>query len=182
MMDEMHAFRAATRRRPVDPGLLRHAPDMIQVDHVSKSFGSHCAVDDVSFRVAAARSLGFSAQMGREDDNSTILAGFVGASQGTVRILGDDITEQPSAPGRPIGYMPEASPLYPEMRVGEYLAFRAELKGVPRRSRREAIREFRRDPHRRCSVGADWSSVEGISPACGLADALVASTAGPDSR
>jgi ABC-2 type transport system ATP-binding protein len=67
-----------------------------------------------------------------------ILAGFLGPSSGTVRIDGHDVLREPLAAKSRLGYMPEAAPLYPEMRVREYLLFRAAIKRVARPSRRSA--------------------------------------------
>jgi ABC-2 type transport system ATP-binding protein len=67
------------------------------------------------------------------------LAGFLGATSGHVRIAGHDITEAPLAARRALGYMPESAPLYPEMRVSEYMTFRARLKEVPRAKRVSAV-------------------------------------------
>jgi ABC-2 type transport system ATP-binding protein len=103
-----------------------------------------------------------------------ILAGFLGATAGRVRIAGHDIEEEPMRARAALGYMPETSPLYPEMRVSEYLRFRAELKLVPRRARGEAARRAMRD----ASV-EDVADVlighlsKGYRQRVGLADALV---------
>jgi ABC-2 type transport system ATP-binding protein len=110
---------------------------MIEVDHLSKSYGAHLAVDDVSFQVSQGEIVGFLGPNGAGKSTTLrILAGFLGATSGRVRIAGHDIAEEPLEVRASLGYMPETSPLYPEMRVSEYLRFRAELKLVPRRARR----------------------------------------------
>src|SRR5689334_734568 len=105
---------------------------MIEVEHLSKSYGSLRAVDDVSFRVDRGEIVGFLGPNGAGKSTTLrILAGFLGASAGRVTVAGHDIDEEPQEARAALGYMPETSPLYPEMRVGEYLSFRAELKLVP---------------------------------------------------
>jgi len=64
-----------------------------------------------------------------------VLAGFLGFTEGKVTVAGHDVVNDSFEARKAVGYMPETAPLYPEMRVSEYLLFRAELKGVPRRSR-----------------------------------------------
>ena len=123
---------------------------MIEVSHLSKSYGvfqggrgasgAHKAVDDLSFRVDKGEIVGFLGPNGAGKSTTLrVLAGFLGASSGRVRIAGYDIAEEPQMARAQVGYMPELSPLYPEMRSGEYLLFRAELKLIPRAKRREAV-------------------------------------------
>jgi ABC-2 type transport system ATP-binding protein len=113
---------------------------MIEVEHVTKAYGSFVAVDDVSFNVEKGEIVGFLGPNGAGKSTTLrILAGFLGATAGRVRIAGHDIAEEPIQARQSLGYMPETSPLYPEMRVAEYLAFRAELKRIPRGKRREAV-------------------------------------------
>jgi ABC-2 type transport system ATP-binding protein len=113
---------------------------MIEVSHLSKSYGTLEAVSDVSFRVDAGEVVGFLGPNGAGKSTTLrIVAGFLGATRGRVTIAGYDMaTDALTARGQ-LGYMPETSPLYPEMRVDEYLRFRAELKGVPRSKRRAEL-------------------------------------------
>jgi ABC-2 type transport system ATP-binding protein len=150
---------------------------MIEVQHLSKSYGSLRAVDDVSFRVDKGEIVGFLGPNGAGKSTTLrILAGFLGPSTGKVTIAGHDIEEEPLAARAALGYMPETSPLYPEMRVAEYLAFRAELKLVPRKKRAEAVARALEDAR-----AADVADVlvghlsKGYRQRVGLADALVAS-------
>jgi ABC-2 type transport system ATP-binding protein len=148
---------------------------MIEASRLSKSYGPLRAVEDVSFRVDPGEVVGFLGPNGAGKSTTLrMLAGFLGPSAGTVRIDGHDIVDDPIPARRSIGYMPETSPLYPEMRVGEYLAFRAELKLVPRRERKAAVR--------RALVDTNIGDVEdvvighlskGYRQRVGLADALV---------
>ncbi|WP_437281350.1 ABC transporter ATP-binding protein [Sorangium sp. So ce375] len=148
---------------------------MIEVEHLSKSYGSHQAVSDLSFQVSQGEIVGFLGPNGAGKSTTLrILAGFLGATSGRVRVAGHDIAEEPMRARAALGYMPETSPLYPEMRVSEYLAFRAELKLVPRRARREAVARALRDAR-----VEDVASVlighlsKGYRQRVGLADALV---------
>jgi ABC-2 type transport system ATP-binding protein len=113
---------------------------IIEVEHLTKDYGTVVAVRDVSFSVKQGEIVGFLGPNGAGKSTTLrILAGFLGATNGRVKINGFDIFEQSLQARRSLGYMPEAAPLYPEMRVGEYLRFRAALKKVPRRERRAAV-------------------------------------------
>jgi ABC-2 type transport system ATP-binding protein len=112
---------------------------VIQVSHLTKSYGTQVAVDDVSFEVGRSEVVGFLGPNGAGKTTTLrILAGVLGPTGGTVTVAGHDMASDSLEARRHIGYMPEAVPLYPEMRVVEYLRFRAELKRVPR-SRRESF-------------------------------------------
>ncbi len=113
---------------------------MIAVDGLTKRYGSKLAVDSLSFRVEAGEVVGFLGPNGAGKTTTLrILAGFLGASSGHVTVAGVDMWAGSYEARRNVGYMPEAVPLYPEMRVAEYLRFRAELKGVSRSERATAI-------------------------------------------
>jgi ABC-2 type transport system ATP-binding protein len=113
---------------------------MIEVSHLTKDYGTVVAVRDVSFQVGKGEIVGFLGPNGAGKSTTLrVLAGFLGATSGSVRIAGHDIQAQALAARRALGYMPESAPLYPEMRVEEYLVFRARLKEVPRAKRRSAI-------------------------------------------
>ncbi|AUX21667.1 ABC transporter [Sorangium cellulosum] len=148
---------------------------MIEVEHLSKSYGPHLAVSDLSFRVSQGEIVGFLGPNGAGKSTTLrILAGFLGATSGRVRVAGYDLAEEPMRARASLGYMPETSPLYPEMRVSEYLAFRAELKLVPRRARREAVARALSDARIEdvASVMIGHLS-KGYRQRVGLADALV---------
>jgi len=100
------------------------------------------AVDDVSFAIGEGEVVGFLGPNGAGKSTTLrILAGFLGPTGGTVRIGGHDVVEESIQARSCIGYMPEAVPLYPEMRVVEYLRFRAELKRVARARRTQQVDE-----------------------------------------
>ena len=150
---------------------------MIEVKHLSKSYGAFQAVKDISFRVDAGEVVGFLGPNGAGKSTTLrILAGFLGPTRGDVRVAGYSITEEPLKARENIGYMPETSPLYPEMRTDEYLRYRAELKGVKKPERERAVE--------RAMVDAGLGRMErvligqlskGYRQRVGLADALVAS-------
>ena len=149
---------------------------MIEVDKLCVSYGAFRAVDGVSFSVAPGEIVGFLGPNGAGKSTTLrVLAGFLGATSGRVKIAGIDVAEDSQGARAKLGYMPEMSPLYPEMRVGEYLRFRAELKKVPRAARREAVRSAMRDAR-----VDDFEDVmighlsKGYRQRVGLADALVA--------
>jgi ABC-2 type transport system ATP-binding protein len=115
---------------------------LITVSHLSKRYGSRLAIDDVSFEVAKGEVVGFLGPNGAGKSTTLrILAGFLGPTAGVVSIAGHDVVTDPIEARRSIGYMPESVPLYPEMRVVEYLRFRAELKRVARGRRSTYVDE-----------------------------------------
>ncbi|MBX3125950.1 MAG: ABC transporter ATP-binding protein [Polyangiaceae bacterium] len=113
---------------------------MIEVEHLTKDYGSVVAVKDVSFSVGKGEIVGFLGPNGAGKSTTLrMLVGFLGATSGRIRIAGHDIAEAPLEAKAAIGYMPEAAPLYLELRVREYLALRAQLKKVPRGQRKAAV-------------------------------------------
>jgi ABC-2 type transport system ATP-binding protein len=113
---------------------------MIDVTHLTKWYGRVKAVDDVSFHVKAGSVVGFLGPNGAGKSTTLkIITCFLPASRGTVTVNGSDVLSDSLAVRRQIGYMPESVPLYPEMRVREYLAFRAALRDIPRKDRAVAV-------------------------------------------
>ncbi len=114
---------------------------MIHVSQLTKHFGSILALDSISFEVHEREVVGFLGPNGAGKTTTLrILTGFLPGDSGTVRVAGFDVAQDSLAVRRSIGYLPEGVPLYPEMRVREFLRFRARLKGIPRPGRRQAIR------------------------------------------
>lgn len=104
---------------------------MIEVDHLTKSYGQARAVNDISFTVQKGEILGFLGPNGAgKTTTMRILTGYLPATSGTARIAGYDVFEQSMEVRRRIGYLPETPPIYPEMSIEDYLAFVARIKGV----------------------------------------------------
>ena len=115
---------------------------MIEVSDLSKSFGPVQALDRVSFDVGEGEILGFLGPNGAgKSTTMRILTGFMPGDSGRVRVAGHDVARNSMAVRQATGYLPEGVPVYPEMRVGEYLRYRARLKGIRRRDRRLAVDE-----------------------------------------
>lgn len=109
---------------------------MIEVKNLVKRYGSHTAVDDVSFTVGAGRVVGFLGPNGAgKSTTMNILTGYIAPTSGTVLIDGINMLEEPEKAKAKLGYLPEIPPLYPDLRVREYLQFVAELKKVGRKER-----------------------------------------------
>ncbi|MDC0832583.1 ABC transporter [Geitlerinema sp. FC II] len=104
---------------------------MIEVEHLSKSYGNLHAVRDLSFSVADGEILGFLGPNGAgKTTTMRILTGFLPATSGTARIAGFDVHDRSMEVRQRIGYLPENPPLYPEMTVEGFLHFVARIKGV----------------------------------------------------
>src|SRR5271170_53221 len=110
---------------------------MIEVFNLTKRYAGRTAVNDISFSVARGEIVGLLGPNGAgKSTTMRILSSFLPATNGTVRVAGFDVFYDSVEVRRRIGFMPENNPLYPEMRVREYLKFRARLKGLGwRRSR-----------------------------------------------
>jgi ABC-2 type transport system ATP-binding protein len=148
---------------------------MIHVDDLTKYFGPILAVDHVSFEVAQGEIVGLLGLNGAgKTTTMRILTTYLPATSGTARMAGFDVRTESLEVRRRVGYLPENVPLYSEMRVEEYLTFRAKLRGVPRKDRldrleycmeRCRIREVRRR-----LIG---TLSKGYRQRVGLADAMV---------
>lgn len=113
---------------------------MIEVINLTKRFAGRTAVNDISFTVARGEIVGLLGPNGAgKSTTMRILSCFLPATSGTVRVAGYDVFRDSEAVRRRIGYMPENNPLHPEMRVREYLKFRARLKGLGLRQSRERV-------------------------------------------
>ncbi|MEH2284011.1 MAG: ABC transporter ATP-binding protein [Nostoc sp.] len=105
---------------------------MIEVEHLSKIYGSTPAITDVTFSVEPGEILGLLGPNGAgKTTTMRILAGYLPATNGNARIAGFDVHENSLAVRQRIGYLPETPPLYPEMTVEGFLHFVARIKGVP---------------------------------------------------
>jgi len=102
---------------------------MIEIQGLSKRYGNHVAVDNISFTVNKGEILGFLGPNGAgKSTTMNIITGYISSTEGTVKIDGYDILEQPAEAKKRIGYLPEHPPLYMDMTVREYLNFVYEIK------------------------------------------------------
>ena len=148
---------------------------MIEVENLTKLYGSRPAIRDVSFTVGRGEIVGFLGPNGAgKSTTMRILAGFLAATEGTVRIAGHDVAGASREVRRRVGFMPENNPLHSDMRVREYLKFRARLKGLSRQASRdrvdEVIEQFDLTDAARQMIG---ELSKGYRQRVGLADALV---------
>jgi ABC-2 type transport system ATP-binding protein len=149
---------------------------MIQVQNLTKYYGDYAAVQDVSFDVPAGKIVGFLGPNGAgKSTTMRILTGYLTATSGQASIAGLDVFWDSVEVRRKIGYMAENCPLYSEMRVDEYLRFRAGIKGVYGAERRQRID----DVVQRCWLGDVRRQLigtlsKGYRQRVGLADALLA--------
>ncbi|WP_435009868.1 ABC transporter ATP-binding protein [Tundrisphaera lichenicola] len=148
---------------------------MIEVERLSKHYHSVRAVDRVSFAVGRGEIVGLLGPNGAgKTTTMRMLTTYLPPSSGRARLSGHDVLDEPLDVRRRVGYLPENVPLYPEMRVREYLAYRAKLKDVPRRLRRSAIDGVLE----KCKLADVESRIlghlsKGYRQRVGLADAMV---------
>jgi ABC-2 type transport system ATP-binding protein len=115
---------------------------MLEVQGLSKSFYGTPAVTDVSFRVESGEILGFLGPNGAgKTTTMRMITGFLAPTAGRVTLADVDVARKPLLAKRALGYLPETLALYPEMRVREYVAFRAQLCGVPGRDAKARVDE-----------------------------------------
>ena len=148
---------------------------MIQVENLTRRFGSQVAVSDVSFDVQKGAILGFLGRNGAgKSTTMRVLTSFLRPTAGSARVGGHDVVRDSLAVRRLIGYLPESNPLYTEMRVHEYLGYRAALKGIDSKGRSAAVGSVME----RCGLADVKQKVighlsRGYRQRVGLADALV---------
>ena len=148
---------------------------MIKVENLTKRYAGHTAIQDLSFEVGKGEIMGFLGPNGAgKSTTMRILSSFMPPTSGRASIAGFDIFEQSLQARSRLGYMPENVPLYNDMRVTEYLNYRAALKAVPRRRIAERVGDVKelcglKEVERRL-IGA---LSKGYRQRVGLADALV---------
>ncbi|HEX8678452.1 MAG TPA: ATP-binding cassette domain-containing protein [Chthoniobacterales bacterium] len=148
---------------------------MIKVENLTKRYAGQTAIQDLSFEVGKGEIMGFLGPNGAgKSTTMRILSSFMPPSSGRASIAGFDVFEQSQQARSHLGYMPENVPLYTEMRVTEYLNYRAALKGVPHRRIAERVGDVKelcglKDVERKL-IGA---LSKGYRQRVGLADALV---------
>jgi len=148
---------------------------LISVAHLTRTFGSLRALDDISFEVAKGEVVGFLGPNGAGKTTAMrILSGYLPASSGTVKIAGFDVLRESLEVRRRIGYLPETVPLYREHRVVEMLEFQARLHAIPRKERAsridKALEQVGLTDRRRDLVG---NLSRGLRQRAGLAVALL---------
>ncbi len=150
---------------------------MIEVSHLTKQYGNHLAVDDVSFTVADGQICGLLGPNGAGKSTiMNILTGYLSATSGQVMVAGHPLPEEADAAKACVGYLPEQPPLYPEMTVQEYLTFAAELKGVKKAERKEQVcRAARRTGLETVLPRLIRSLSKGYKQRVGIAQALLGS-------
>ncbi len=116
---------------------------MIQVENVTKLYGGHVAVDGLSFSVEKGEILGFLGPNGAgKTTTMNIITGYLSATEGTVKVAGYDVLEEPLEVKKRIGYMPETPPLYGQMTVREYLDFVSDIKQVGRAEKKRGMEKI----------------------------------------
>src|SRR5947209_6532077 len=148
---------------------------MIEVKNLTKYFGPVLAVDRVTFTVASGGIVGLLGLNGAgKTTTMRILTTYLPATSGSARLANFDVRSQSLEVRQRIGYLPENVPLYPEMRVEEYLTFRAKLRGLPRKDRLErleyCLERCRIREVRRRLIG---TLSKGYRQRVGLADAMI---------
>ena len=113
---------------------------MIEVRHLTKRYGGHTAVSDLSFTIDKGRVYGFLGPNGAgKSTTMNIMTGCLGATEGEVLIDGHNIMDEPMKAKKLIGYLPKLPPLYMDMTPREYLRFVLQAKGVPHREWQEQL-------------------------------------------
>ncbi len=116
---------------------------MIEIQNLTKKYGQIKAVDDISFTVEKGEVLGFLGPNGAgKSTTMNIITGFIPSTEGTVKVCGYDIMENPSEVKKRIGYLPELPPLYMDMTVNEYLNFVADLKVVSKKQKKSQLEDI----------------------------------------
>ncbi len=148
---------------------------MIEVSHVSKEFNGVTVIDNIDFVVDSRQMVGFLGTNGAgKTTTMRMIVGYLKPSQGTMRVAGHDVVEEPLEVKKNIGYLAEHNPLYTELRVHEYLKFRAELKGVSKSNIRARVA----DVLDKCWINDVEHRIigqlsKGYRQRVGLADALI---------
>ena len=116
---------------------------MIEVNDLVKRYGNHTAVDHLSFTIEKGKIYGFLGPNGAgKSTTMNMITGYIASTEGTVKIDGHDILEEPEKAKKCIGYLPEQPPLYFDMTVLEYMRFAADLKKIPKKDKESMIEEI----------------------------------------
>ncbi|MES2309487.1 MAG: ATP-binding cassette domain-containing protein [Verrucomicrobiota bacterium] len=148
---------------------------MIQVKDLTKKYAGFTAVRNINFEVKRGEIVGFLGPNGAgKSTTMKILSGYLPPTDGSVKVAGHDVVKESLEVRKRIGYMPENMPLYTDMRVDEYLRFRAHLKGVASKKIKDRVEEVKS----RCSIKDVERKIigtlsKGYRQRVGLADAMV---------
>lgn len=116
---------------------------MIEVKNLVKRYGNHAAVNDLSFTVETGKVVGFLGPNGAgKSTTMNMITGYIAPTEGEVLIDGIDIMDEPELAKKNIGYLPEIPPLYPDLKVREYLSFVAELKKASKKDRDREVHKI----------------------------------------
>ena len=115
---------------------------MIQVENITKRYGSFTAVENINFEIEEGEIVGFLGPNGAgKSTTMNMITGFIEPTSGKIIVDGYDISKKPRKAKRQIGYMPEGVPLYSDLTVKEFVTYMAELKGVPRKEKKEKVQK-----------------------------------------
>ena len=115
---------------------------MIQVENITKRYGSFTAVENINFEIEEGEIVGFLGPTGAgKSTTMNMITGFIEPTSGRIIVDGYDISKKPRKAKRQIGYMPEGVPLYSDLTVKEFVTYMAELKGVPRKEKKEKVKK-----------------------------------------
>lgn len=113
---------------------------MIKVENVTKKYGSHVAVNNISFTVNDGEIIGFLGPNGAgKTSTMNMITGFIESTSGYIEVEGYDISKKSKKAKKEIGYMPETTPLYNDLTPKEFISYMAELKGVSKKTRKEEV-------------------------------------------
>ena len=113
---------------------------MIEVKNVTKRYGNFYAVRNINFEIKDGEIVGFLGRNGAgKSTTMNMITGFIEPTEGNIIVNGQNIYLKPKKVKSQIGYMPEGTPLYPELTVKEFVTYMAELKAIPRKERKEAV-------------------------------------------
>ena len=149
---------------------------MIEVSGLTKKYGLHTAIDDISFKIADGEIVGFLGPNGAgKTTTMNIITGFIAATEGDVKIAGFDIVDEAENAKKNIGYLPDSPPVYGDMRVIEYLNFVADIKKV-KKGRKEQLKNIMSQVHIDDMAGRLIKNLSrGYRQRVGLAQAMVGS-------
>lgn len=155
---------------------LQEMPNSVIVRRLTKSYGAVKAIDNVSFRIGKGEVVGFLGPNGAgKSTTMRILAGLMPATSGIVHICGISVAAYPEIARRHIGFMPENNPLPEDLRVSEYLTFRARIKDVPSAEVKKRVREAMEicQLHHKAANKIIGNLSKGFRQRVGIADAIL---------